>query len=216
MFAAGFQTSTVDWLDDPSQNLLDERYVQTHISLLERGWFSVQLIATECTTFSRGTHPAYRTNIHLKGLPNQTEERMQFTADANRLAYNSARLYKAGVRGAKWTRNRGLHFWENPGESMLWQMDGGCQEIVEANFNCITCFCRFGRPYRKRTRIVSNVNLNGTPVERPCKHGKVKHRVALRGYNAKAKKNWTKVANQYPKPFCRALVNEIVRHFNRR
>ena len=63
MVLCGFLCEPVDaQLDAIKYKLLNESVVLLFVTLLRSGFYSVAHIATECTTFSRGTSPPYRTN----------------------------------------------------------------------------------------------------------------------------------------------------------
>ena len=63
MVLCGFLCEPVDaQLDAMKYNLLNESVVEYFERLLRSGFYSVAHIATECTTFSRGTLTPYRTN----------------------------------------------------------------------------------------------------------------------------------------------------------
>ena len=65
--------------------------------------------------------------------------------------------------------------------------------------------CRFGKDWRKRTRVYTNTALAGLLTL--C-HGGHSHRV-LRGRSKVHKMSWTKVAESYPAGVCSCLVDAI-------
>ena len=64
------------------------------------------------------------------------------------------------------------------------------------------CFCRFGTPWRKATRIATSTRLRGLRMMCQCS----KRHFALRGFSSLHKKMWTKVAEPYPCGLSRLLA----------
>ena len=98
----GWDCEAVDWIiDSDKYNLLDEQVVSGYEKALLKGVYRCIHLGTECTTFSRGTHPAYRDNAHLPGYSFLNDPvKRQYVADANKLVANTARLWKAALRSS--------------------------------------------------------------------------------------------------------------------
>ncbi len=183
MAAFGWSTSKVDFLNGPQFNLADDKVVDSYCCQLRSGLYRCVHIATECTTFSRGTRPPYRNNEHLHGIKQQSAERRAKTETGTKLALNSIKLYKAAEFG------RALVSWENPAESMLWCLPEAETAVLQKpwTFNMVTCY-----------------NFDFPSACRQCNHKR--HLVQLRGYNPEAGCLWTKSANRYPRPLVMGMA----------
>ena len=116
------------------------------------------------------------------------------------LGWQLMRLWKAADASR---RKKVWKTLENPAESMLWDWDG-IGRVKTSSINAICCYCRYGRPSRKRTRWRCNFPMSEA-CSLMCNH--VEHKQQLRGYNQQAECNWTKIANSYP----RRLAMEITK-----
>ena len=96
----GWDREAVDWIIDCDKcNLLGEQVVSGYEKALLKGVYRCTHLGTECTTFSRGTHPAYGDNEHLCGYSFLNDPvKRQYVADANELVAKTARLWKAAMR----------------------------------------------------------------------------------------------------------------------
>ncbi len=97
-----------------------------------------------------------------------------------------------------------LPFWiENPAGSFLWLQQEWASIISQYGVGSFyTDYCRWGTPWRKRTRFLGNFSAAGQKYYCCCK---VPH-VRLVGYSAEHRCCWTKAAESYPKNLARYLA----------
>lgn len=196
---AGTWALTFDIAHDPKQDLLAAS-VQTQIEqLVALGCFRVMTAGPVCSSFSRAVRPPVRSREHPSGLPGLTMNMQRKVLDGNTFSHWLAllveRCFSAGM----------LVVVENPWLSFLWdQAEWQRLTQVESCGYFTTDDCRWGMPWRKRTRFFTNRSLRGNKVlcqcQRPVSH------VRLSGYSAKHKVPWTKVAESYPVKLCNALA----------
>ena len=132
------------------------------------------------------------------GLPHLRESMVQKVADGNEHARFTARLVRCA-------RAHGVPAWiENPHTSYLWRVPEW-REIVEtfpASF-VVVDFCQLGTPWRKRTRLYM-ADLG--PQRVLCKGGHTHQK--LEGHSRFHGKQWTKVAEHYPR-----ILNSFIAEF---
>ena len=189
---------TFEWQRSADEDLLMASNREKILRLIELKAVEVVGSALICASFSRAVTPAVRTKRYLRGVP-----WMSATMKVKVMAGNShsdfARLViDACIRCA-------VYYWlENPDSSLLWQQkkmiefsDPSSPKLLRVDY------CRFGTPWRKRTRVATSLpSLAGLRFLCTCS---TKH-VALRGMHPSLKKPWTAVAEPYPKAFARLMA----------
>ena len=148
-----------------------------------------------CSSLSRAVNPPVRDAQHPYGLPHISENMKIKVAIGNSFAIWVAKLVELS--------HSYVHIWvENPDGSFLWQLPPW-HSLFSKNHLHITKFdyCRFGAPWRKRTRFANNLkcicNLS-VLCTRDHTH------TVLKGCNSKGIL-WTKVAEPYP----HAVANSV-------
>ena len=168
-------------------------------------------LGTECTSFSRAnTTGAVRSSDHPQGLPGLIGDRLVKCQVGNALLRVSMELFSFCV-----THHVAVSL-ENPDTSILWLHPLVAPWVLEAlggsprkRVHVVrTCYCAFGRPFRKNTKILTTVP--GLAVlNRKCKH-KGKHRMTLAGWDPETGEAVTKKGNAYPMKLAR-LWADVVR-----
>ncbi len=98
-----------------------------------------------------------------------------------------------------------LPFWiENPGGSFLWQQPAWVSLALQVQ-SFTTDFCRWGTPWRKRTRFLGVFAAAGKKCMCLCKRPHQR----LVGYSASHKCCWTKAAEPYPRPLAVFLASAV-------
>lgn len=187
---------TFDWCRSTSENLLDEGLREKLRKLLRLGAFLTLGVAPICASFSRAVTPAVRSVRYPRGLPNLSFNMKRKVAEGN--SHSDFCIELIGI-----AKEEGVaYFLENPDGSWLWRQkkygdyaDPGSLEVFRL------CFCRFGAPWRKATRIATSTRLRGLRMMCQCK----KKHFALRGFSSLHRKMWTKVAEPYPAGLARLL-----------
>lgn len=70
-------------------------------------------------------------------------------------------------------------------------------------------YCVFNTPWKKRTRIYTDTSLRGLKLE--CRGGH--SHVHLKGYSAKHRRAWTKVAEPYPRGLNKLLAYSLAEKY---
>ena len=205
----GFHVDSVVRLHGEHNDLSKEESIRFWEAKLADGYYDAFHQGIECTTFSRsamvkGCGPAYRDNVHILGLPlSRIGTKRKAKADlGNTLARASLRFWLAAKRSRK--RVRGS--WENPGSSLLWRFPGVKQATQADTWNYM-CYCRYGRPFKKRTCIITAGFSLGPLSTLMCNH-KQRHSVVLQGNHAGQCR--TKLGNKYPKRLIRSWIDDTV------
>lgn len=98
-----------------------------------------------------------------RGVPWASHNDKQKMTEGNNLSRFMARIFRLACDG-------GIHAWvENPDQSWLWKLREWfrlAQRPDVGHFR--TDFCRFGTPWRKRTRILTNGPLQGHSLFCEC------------------------------------------------
>ena len=150
-----------------------------------------------CSSFNR----AMRSKVWPLGLPSLRPSMQKKVDDGNSHADFMAEVVKAGIEVGipSWAENptKVTFVWDTPSWKALLSMHG--PEAVP-----VVDYGRFGTPWRKRTRIFApgEAGLGGQRVL--CK-GPHNH-VRLSGYSRAHRKQWTKVAEPYPRALNRLLA----------
>ena len=144
-------------------------------------------------TFSRAVTPAVRSRLKPEGLSNLTvtmEKKVAIGNQHAKFVLSMVLLCKA----------LGLAYWvENPDGSFLWLLPQWVEaEVADFAHSYRFDMCRFGTPWRKRTRVCISTDLQG--VRELCL-GDHKH-LPLRGRSTSHAMCWTRVAQTYPAALC--------------
>jgi hypothetical protein len=161
--------------------------------------------ALVCKSFSMAVTPAVRSPQYPRGLPWISAPMKLKVTEGNRMGDFQVEVVKACESNEPPT----LFWFENPDGSYLWR-----QPKLKKRFSspashelCRVDFCRFGTPWRKRTRVGTNIEgLCGLRMFCSC----TKEHVQLRGQHPTLKKAWTAVAQPYPRGFSKLLGSAIV------
>ena len=191
---------TYDILHSPTENLLD-RNVQTQIeTMLSAGCFLSMQAGPVCASFSRAVRPAVRTAEKPEGIDEMTETMTAKVAIGNAMAAWVAKLVRLVM-------TLQLPFWiENPAGSFLWLQPDWVQLAEEFALGAfLTDYCRWGTPWRKRTKFVGR--FQGAGMKLLCWCGRP--HVKLVGYSVAHKCCWTKAAEAYPRSLARYLAAAI-------
>jgi len=188
---------TFDWCRSVDEDLLDEGLREKLRVLLRGGAFLSLGMAPICASFSRAVTPPVRSCRYPRGRPGLSPAMRRKVADGNSHSDFCIELIDICIAGGI------SYFLENPDTSWLWQLksykayrDAGSPDIFRL------CFCRFGTPWRKATRIATSTRLRGLRMMCQCS----KRHFALRGFSSLHKKMWTKVAEPYPCGLSRLLA----------
>lgn len=184
----------------PDENLQDPTLQRKLMKLVRGGAFKALAASPVCASFSTAITPAWRTLLHPGGRPDllpQQRLKVEHGHCQLRFVLSLVRL----------CLEQNLLFWvENPDPSWFWRQPGelSWQDIIEnprvGDFRLDQC--RFGTPWRKRTRFRTNCSLRNQRVLCRCTSG----HVVLRGRCKERKVNFTKLAESYPRKLCKTLA----------
>ena len=138
-----------------------------------------------------------------------TERRLvlEAVAAARRAKYDVMRL-EISLSAASRHRTLPAVSLENPLTSMLWTMPG-LKKLLRRSVSSRVAFCRYGTAWRKRTRLEvwgsAALGLLNKDCCQPvcCRTGK--RHLVLEGSSPQGIP-WTKVAEPYPRAFCKAFA----------
>ena len=142
-----------------------------------------------CSSLSVAITPPVRSREFPEGLPNVRDSMKQKIIDGNSFGFWVASLVTTYV-------DESTHFWvENPDSSFLWQLPPW-RALLSSSFVTLfrTDFCRFGTPWRKRTKFATDI-VCLADIKLLCTLD-YSH-TALRGCGPKGLP-WTKIAEPYP------------------
>ncbi len=157
--------------------------------------------AIACRSFSRAVRPPVRSRSCPEGFQ-QLSAVMQQKVDEG----NVHALWLASI--IRLCRTSEVRYWvENPDGSFLWWL--ACWRELGAHIpenSWRVDYCMAGAPWRKRTRIFTDLQVKGERVMCDRSH---QHR-RLVGWSRVHRKPWTRVAQEYPRRFCAWLSNAIL------
>lgn len=154
--------------------------------------------ALVCRSFSVAITPPVRSSQYPRGVPWASHDMRAKIAEGNGMSDFNAEVHSA-------CDEHGVWFWtENPDASFLWRQrkyelfrGAGSEHVFRLDY------CRFGTPWRKRTRVATNVpKLMGLRMMCRCKGP----HVPLRGQHPTRRIPWTLVAQPYPRGFCKVVA----------
>ena len=176
------------------------------------GWISSGLIrgvwlAVPCSTWSRARWIPWRTWLHIYGIPGLKEHQKAAVLLGNKTLAFARRVInmtiKCGIPAAL----------ENPATSQMWG-EPGLRNLLNHRSSQQVVFdmCKFGTPWRKRTRIAAWHGAGISFLRRLCpsKLGRCwtgKPHIILQGRPRGGSIPWTKVAEPYPP----ALATDVAR-----
>ena len=188
------------------ENVLLDSNKQNILTLVGNG--AVRLIgsAMVCRSFSRAVTPAVRSSAYPRGVPWMSEAMKPKVREGNQMADFGAEVHALCEASENNDRVPTTYFWtENPDGSHVWGQkryrpfrDAGSGRTFRADY------CRFGTPWRKRTRVATSLpRLMGLRMLCKCKK---KHQ-QLRGQHPTLRIPWTLVAQPYPRGFCQIIAS---------
>ena len=152
-----------------------------------------------CASFSRAVRPAVRSSLHPEGLSDISESMKSKIAIGNSMSQWVAKVVNICLQLQ-------LPFWvENPAGSFLWQQREWA-DIIRKTPSFTTDYCRWGTPWRKRTRFLGMFSAGGKRCMCQCSRPHLR----LTGYSAEYKCSWTKAAQAYPRPLAVFLAKALI------
>ena len=177
---------------------------QQLVNWLSRRFFLAMGAGPVCASFSTAITPPCRTSEHPLGVPWCSElQRAKNKLGNEQLAF-VLRVVKICLR-------HGVRFWvENPDGSWIWKQIGSLSwDPILANKtvgDMRVDYCRFGAPWRKRTRFRTDLHLAGQSAFCQC----LGSHVILRGRCKCKGMNYTRLAEAYPRPVSNLLGAAVV------
>ena len=197
---------TFDLAHSPKEDLLNSSLQGLLFKLVEGGAFFAMVAGPVCSSFSTAITPPCRTLQYPEGTPwcsplqqhknSLGNQMLKFVLDITTCCH----------------RNGVLFLVENPDSSWLWRQTaaGLCWDDLLAEGSSVgdlrLDFCRFGTPWRKRTRFRCNFSMAGQTAFCRCR----KEHVILRGRCKSKNVNYTKLAEPYPRKLCGALASALM------
>ena len=182
-----------------TEDLLDQGIQEKILRLLQLRAVKVCGSALVCRSFSVAITPPVRSAQYPRGVPWAPEAMRKKIKEGNAMGDFNADVHDA-------CEEFGIWFWTaNPDPSFLWRQkryerfrQPGADTLFRLDY------CRFGTPWRKRTRVATNIpKLRGLRMLCTCK----KPHVRLRGQHPTRGVPWTLVAQPYPRGFCKLLAS---------
>ncbi len=196
---------TFDLAHHPDEDLLKLPLQKLILRMVGSSCFRAMAAGPVCASFSTAITPPVRSKEFPAGVPWCTELQRRKNADGNA-------MLKFVLAVVICCQTHHVFFLvENPDGSWLWRQRGSLSwDAVYAKGACAdfrTDFCRYGTPWRKRTKFRTSLSIGGQTVL--CNCGK-KH-VVLRGRSSVHRCNYTKLAEPYPRSLCRILALAIAK-----
>ena len=185
------------------ENLLAPELQRILLQLISKGFFRAMASSPVCASFSTAITPPWRTLAFPAGKPDITaEQRAKIQIGQDQLRFTIA-LVKACLACK-------VIFWiENPATSWFWRQQGELSwldVLAERDVGFLTVDqCRFGTPWRKRTKFLTNSHVGSQKVICNCQQP----HIVLRGRCKSRKVNYTKLAEAYPRALCSVLGSAI-------
>ena len=187
---------TYDVLHSPTENLLDTKIQDQIHAMVDAGCFLSVTAGPVCASFSRAVRPPVRTAEEPEGIRTMTAAMRRKVDIGNSMSIWLAALVERIIP-------LGIVFWvENPAGSFLWLQKEWRQLIAQHDLEFfLTDYCRWGTPWRKRTKFLGRFSAAGLKCLCWCKQKHVK----LVGYSSEHKCCWTKAAEGYPRSLAKFL-----------
>ena len=192
---------TFDIQHSASEDLLDPQ-TQTLIEQLLREGAVLSLTAGPvCASFSRAVRPPVRDKFYPAGRPDISDNMVTKVEIGNRMSRWLAETVRLAHR-------LGLIWWvENPAGSFLWLQQEWLDMVNDLDLKFTkTDYCRWGTPYRKRTKFLGNAPDMDQQLYCCCSRPHIR----LVGYSKLHRCSWTKVAEPYPTGLARYLAALVV------
>lgn len=195
---------SLDWKRTSKADLLDPSLQKQLLELILAGAFELVGSAVICSSFSKAITPGVRSPRYPAGLPGMRRSMREKVRQGNVHARYNVEVIAA-------SEDSNTYFWlENPDSRYLWIQGGYSRfrppdsgEVMRADF------CRFGTPWRKRTRVATSVpSLKGKRFLCRCPSGR---HFPLRGQHPFLKRPWTAVAEPYPRGFAHLIARSAAR-----
>lgn len=180
---------TYEILDDAVGQDLLSKLVRTSIeSLLDLGCFLMFGAGPVCSSLSVAITPPVRSSVYPEGLPHIPASMIDKVKNGNSFGYWVAKLV---------SKYSSSHFvWvENPDSSFLWRLKSWQSIADRSLLNPLRVdFCRYGTPWRKRTRFLTNIGDLVNTLQL-CQGG---HQHKVLWGTGPGSQPWTKIAEPYP------------------
>ena len=195
---------TFDTLHHPDEDLSKMPLQEHLVKLICSGAFLAMGAGPVCSSFSTAITPATRTKQFPSGVPWASALQKIKNAEGNEQLAFVLRLVSACIRHS-------VVFWvENPDSSWIWRQEKelSWKKVLENELvgDLRLDYCRFGTPWRKRTRFRTNSHLRSQHCFCRCE---TKH-VQLRGRCKSRRINFTKLAEPYPSGVCDVLAKAVL------
>ena len=177
-----------------SEDLLSPTVQQKILRLIELKAVLVVGSALVCRSFSAAVTPNVRSSRYPRGVPWMSKAMKPKVQEGNQMADFQAEVVDACEKGEPQT----LYWFENPDSSFLWRQRKFRTKFRKPDSDCLcrVDFCRFHTPWRKRTRVGTNIRLL-RGLRMLCQGGH--DHIQLRGQHPSLRMPWTSVAQPYPK-----------------
>ena len=177
-------TLTFDLAHSPSEDLLSLPLQESILDLVRLGAFLAMGAGPVCASFSQAITPPVRTKEYPEGVP-----------------------WASPLQAARVCLDHDVVFWvENPSLSWLWRQAGtlSWDDILADRRvgDWVLDYCRFGTPWRKRTRFRTSGQLKGQKCVCVCQ----RPHVQLRGHCKSKGVLYTKLAEPYPRGVAETLA----------
>ena len=186
-----------DLADGPDQDLDDPALRKRLEDLIKLGCFIGMGGGPVCASFSFAVRPPVRSREEPYGKASASLKMQEKTRRGNDMAIWFFSLMNLSLE-------LGLKVWiENPASSWMFRLPEwtALLEKWKVVVPWSVDYCRFGTPWRKRTKFFSNTAVGGFKTH--CTGGH-EHQL-LKGRSRKHKCSWTRVAQAYPKGVARTM-----------
>ena len=202
---SGSWVLTFDYMRSAGEDLLNEDLQGKLLQLIRRGAFLGCGAGPVCSSFSRAVRPPVRSSTFPLGLPDVRTTMRVKVDEGNRHAAFCAALAAECV-------SRDLPVWiENPHGSYLWKTPRWMSLLGDDwKASCwVIDQCALGTPWRKRSRFFVGLDVGGQVLRCPgCQHHQ-----RLSGYSSLHRRQWTKVAEAYPRPMNMLLAYHLANRY---
>eukprot|EP00438_Fugacium_kawagutii_P011960 Skav219331 [mRNA] locus=scaffold1957:475156:479430:- [translate_table: standard] len=191
---------TFEWNRSKDEDLLCPSLRSKLIKLLKLRAFKSCGAAPICASFSVAVTPPVRCKRFPRGLPGlRAAMRLKVRQG------NSHNDFLADLIDVFLECDIGF-FVENPDTSWWWRQRRWIRLLKTSSFGLFRlCFCRFGTPWRKATRVATNTRLAGITMWCQCK----KKHLQLRGNDPLRRIPMTRLAQPYPRGLSRLLAASL-------
>ena len=195
---------TFDILHHPDEDLSKIPLQEHLVKLVCSGAFLAMGAGPVCSSFSTAITPATRTKQFPAGVPWASALQKIKNSEGNAQLAFVLRIVLACIDNC-------VVFWvENPDSSWIWRQEKelSWDAVLESDLvgDLRLDYCRFGTPWRKRTKFRTSSHLHGQRCFCVCKGGHVQ----LRGRCKSRGVNFTKLAEPYPSGVCDVLAKAVL------